>query len=146
VGTGWRCGRRWVWALSDRQHLRPIPCKGRQGVHAVPLEVSDLVEARLCRVTAQTIWEHLRVGMSLERVLTKLPEWAHPWCDAVAADLQASFTRMAGEVAELATAGDTSPGPYQAHVEDALAGNTARMAQRLWAQLHPSPEIPVRVA
>lgn len=139
---------RWVLALEQVQAVEPIPVRGGQGLFALPVDVSDSIEARLCRVTTVTLWDHLRTGTNLDNVEGRLPAWALPWFGEVLGDLQASFDRMRGEIIaewdELGGA-EPGPGPYQRHLQNLAAGEIPRLEQRIWAQLKPATEVPRRL-
>lgn len=139
---------RWVWALHPPTPLEPIPMRGNLGVIGVPVEVSDIIEARMCRVTTITIWEHSRTGLDMSALKERLPEWAGPWFMDVTNDLWSSFRRMRREIQEafdeLAGA-EPGPGPYQDHLRYLAAEEYDKLEQRLWAQLKPAREVPARI-
>lgn len=139
---------RWVLALEETQAVKPITVRGGQGLFTLPMEVSDSVEARLCRVTSVTVWDHMRTGTSLHNVEGRLPAWALPWLGDVTGGLQSSFDRMRSEITDEFTAlagAEPGPGPYQRHLQDLAEGELERLEQRLWAQLKPSIEVPRRL-
>lgn len=136
---------RWACPLTPVKRLDPpVPGPGSpgQGIFLLPDTVCQLVESQTCGVTARTVWEHLRTGNDLASIASRMPAWALPWLQEVAADLVGSFEHAMTEIRGLAAAGETGPGPYQSHVRDLLADDAVRVRQRVWAQLRPCPERP----
>lgn len=143
-------GRRGLWVLGDRVRIAPTPAYALQTHSGVPwlhLADADVAEALASGVTAQTVWEYLRLQRPLDGVYARAPEWAGEWIDDLAGELQASVDKTLREVLQAwdEDPDAQAPGPYRDHLVDLANHSHPRMIQRIWATYRPGPELPERM-
>jgi hypothetical protein len=141
-------GHQGLWVLSDRVALPSAKAAVRRARRVTWLASadSDLAEARASGVTAQTVWEYLRLQRPLDSVYARAPEWSRGWIDELASELQASVDMTLNEVLQAWEEDPDGqvPGPYREHVADLANESHPRMVQRVWATYRPGPELPQR--